>query len=378
MEEEYNSSFPVPPTEEELQDIESEIDSAPIQPVEETVPIEPEVIQQGSFAPPFRSKIGNSTIDLSDPEAEDQMKAEYDEWWNFGKKRFAGIVPYISDEFKGERDKLKEKWYRKYHGMSLEDYDEARRENATTIYGHSPNLRGIADQMDRNFQALSTPGLAWADFGMDAAGTLIPGMGKVDDRWDEATRLDDPVFQNVRRILSIVLPAIKTGQLTHTGLNSAGVQNLPRLQRLLTNIGAYGMADGAVTILSDTSEDHNASKTLSDLIPGLFGPKGSVPLPESWKTKESDSPAVRKQMNFYENTVLSTFGVILGAAIDAKSSLKTSMDFMEPLDESAVNYKQLELLKDTDSEDLIKLQELNTILSTQKLSRQNELSLIHI
>ena len=82
-------------------------------------------------------------------------------------------------------------------------------------------------------------------------------------------------------------------------------------------------------------------------------------------------------MNFYENTVLSTFGVILGAALDSKSSIKTSMDFMEPLDESAVNYKQLELLKDTDSEDLIKLQELNTILSTQKLSRQNENILIN-
>ena len=349
----------------------NEVDTAPIG--QEEPSIEPEIIQpKGSYPAPFRSSIGNSTVDLSNPTAEAQMKAEYNEWFNFGRKRnFIGI-PYTSEEFKGKRDELKEAWYQKYHGMSKEEYLEEKRANAKTIYGHSADLKGVTDQIDQNFQALSIPGLAWADFGMDAAGTVIPGMDQVDDRWDQATQLDDPVYQNIRKILSIVLPAIKAGQLTNVGLSNAGVKNYPRFYRWLTRICAIGLADGAVTVLSDTSEDHNASKTVADLIPGLFGPNGLTPIPEAWKTKESDSPAVRKMMNFYENTALSTFGVVLGAFVDSKSGIKNSMTFMEPIDESAAKYKQLELLKDTDSEDLVKLQELNTLVSSGKLSRQNE------
>ena len=334
--------------------------------------ITPEVVAPGNFDAPFRSPIGKSTVDLSIPENESRMKEEYDEYWNFGKKRgFLGI-PYVSEEFKGERDKLRDKFLRKYHGMGIEEYEEARKANQKTIYGYSADLKGVTEQMDNNFQALSIPGLAWADFGMDAAGTLIPGMGKVDDRWDASTKMDNEVYQGARRVLSIVLPAIKTGGMTHAALAASPVARYPTLYKTLTHIGAYGLADGAVTLLSDTSEDHNMAKTVADMMPGWFGSKGRVPLPESWKTKESDSPEARKMLNFWENTVLSTVGTVLGAVLDAKNAIKTPVDFIEPLDNAAANYKQLELLKLTDSEDIIELQRLNTLLSSGKLNRQVE------
>ena len=340
--------------------------------------ITPDVIETGNFPAPFRSKIGNSTVDLSIPENEDQMKTEYEEWWHFGQKRgFLGI-PYLDKEFKGERDKLKDQWYRKYHGMSLEEYNAAKAgEPKKTIYGYDASIQGVADQLDNNFQALSVPGLAWADFGMDAAGTVIPGMDKVDDRWDEATQLDNENYQTIRRILSVVLPAIKTGGKTNQILAGSGVNSMPFLQKNLIRLGAYGLADGAITLLSDTSEDHNVSKTLADMIPGMFGPKGYVPIPESWKTKESQSPSARKMSNYWENLGLSVFGTTIGAALDAKSSIKTSVDFIEPLDDAAVKYKQLNLLKDSESEDLVELQRLNTLVSSGKLNRQTENQIIN-
>ena len=348
--------------------------------IEETPVIQPEVITPQApkgFPAPFRSRIGRSSVDLSIPENEELMKQEYDEYWNYGKKRgFLGI-PYISDEFKGERDKLKAKFIAKYHGMSLEEYEAARIEDNRKNGGFYPGANNPVESMKNNFEALSVPGLAWADFFMDAAGTVVPGMNKVDDRWDEATKLDNEVYQNVRRILSVVLPAIKGGGLTKQALSHSGVQNLPKLQRYLTNIGAYGFADGVVSLLSDTSEDHNVAKTAADLVPGLFGPKGFLPIPEAWKTKESQSPAARKMMNFYENTVLSTFGTVLGAFIDGKSAIKTRVDFMEPIDESAAKYKQAAKLKDSEPEDLIRLQELDTLLSSGKLNRQTENQLIN-
>ena len=339
-----------------------------------TTTITPEVVEptQG-FDAPFRSPIGRSTVDLNIAANEKRMLDEYKEWWHYGKKRFAGIVPYNSKEFKGERDKLKDAWYRKYHGMSLEEYTQAQdAQPKKTMYGYDANLKGWADQMDDNFKALSVPGLAWADFATDAAGTVIPGMGRVDDRWDKATELDNELLQGTRRVLSIVLPAIYTGGKTHAMLASSPVARYPTLLKNLTHIGAYGLADGAVTLLSDTSEDHNTAKVVADMFPGWFGSRGRIPLPESWKTKESDSPEARKLMNFYENTILSSVGVILGAFIDSRSGVKNAVDFIEPLDEASDAYKQLELLKLGDPDDLIELQRLNTLLSSGKLSRQNE------
>ena len=73
-----------------------------------TPTIEPEVLGPAQYSAPFRRQIGNSTVELAVPEHEQTMKSEYDEWWNFGKKRGFLGVPYISDEFKGERDKLKQ------------------------------------------------------------------------------------------------------------------------------------------------------------------------------------------------------------------------------------------------------------------------------
>ncbi len=340
--------------------------------------VEPEVIQQqGNFPAPYQSDIGNSTVDLAIPANQQKMKKEYDEWWNLGRSRFAGVFPYNKSEFQEQRNTLKDKWYQKYHGMPYEEFLEAKRANAKTIYGNSPDLKGWADQMDQNFQALSVPGLAYADFTNDALGTVVPGYSNLDDRWDEATQLDNPVYQNLRRILSIVLPAIHTGSATHSFLaKNQAIQNMPRLQKTLTQIGAYGLADSLVTVLSDTSEDHNTARTLSDMVPGLFGPKGWAPLPEAWKTKDSQSPAMRKVMNFYENLGLSTFGTILGAALDSRSSIKRPTDFIEPLEPSAAKYKQLELLKDSEAEDLIEYQRIQTLLSQGNLSTGTERQLL--
>ena len=79
-------------------------------------------------------------------------------------------------------------------------------------------------------------------------------------------------------------------------------------------------------------------------MPGLFGPKGRVPLPEAWKTSESRSPAANKAIHFWENTALSSVGTIVGAFIDAKSAIKNAVSFIEPLDDSASQYNNLNYL----------------------------------
>ena len=125
-------------------------DNQPI-PAEETPVIQPEVITPQTpkgFPAPFRSRIGRSSVDLSIPENEELMKQEYDEYWNYGKKRGFLGVPYVSDEFKGERDKLKAKFIAKYHGMSLEEYEAARQEDNRKNGGFYPGANNPAETMN--------------------------------------------------------------------------------------------------------------------------------------------------------------------------------------------------------------------------------------
>jgi len=347
----------------------NELDLTPANPNQSGV-IQPEV--QGSYAAPFQSQIGNSTVDLTQGNNEETMMEEYKEWFHLGRDRKWGVLPYNRPEFQDERNQLKDKWYQKYHGMGYNEFLEGKQANAKTIYGNDATLKGSVEQMDQNFQALMVPGLAYADFTNDALGTVVPGYGQIDDRWDEKTKLDEPLYQNMRRILSIVLPAIHTGGKTNQLLAARGVNRYPWLLKHLTRLGAFGLADGAVTVLSDTSEDHNAARFVADMLPNWFGPKGRAPLPEGWVTLDSDSPAVRKQKNFYESTALSTVGTILGAFIDGKSAVKSKVDFIQPLDEASSAYKQLELFKESDADDLIELQRLNTLVSSGKLNRQTE------
>ena len=344
---------------------------------EEPLDDEPEEIDRGSFPAAFGSRIGQSTIDLSDENNAAVMKQEYNEWWNLGKKRGFLGVPYVGSEYQTERNGLKDRWYRKYHGMTLEEYEAARTEDVKKYGGFYPGANDPIGNLQNTFQGLSVPGLAYADFFMDAAGTVIPGMDKVDDRWDEATQLDNPIHQNIRRVLSIVLPAIHTGGATNKFLAARGVNQYPFLTKHLTRLGAFGLADGTIALLSDTSEDDNAVKVVADLMPGLFGQQGMVPLPESWKTKSSNSPSANKWLHFWENFGLAGIGSILGAFIDAKSGVKNAVEFIEPLDEASAKYKQMELIKLGDEDDLIRLQEIDTLLSSGKVNRQVENQLIN-
>ena len=355
------------------------IDFSPNRNEEATETVTPEVVNH-QYAAPFKSDIGKSSVDLNNKEANDKMLEEYNTWWKHGLNW--GMV---SEEAKPERDKMRDDWYQKYHGMSYEEYSEIEKAKPkTTMYGHTADLQGFADHMDGVFQGLAAPGLGLIDFGMDAVGLVGPWGDAIDDKWDKHTKLDDPFHQSIREISSVVLPSILTGNYTAGLLNKAGVQNLPWLQKLLINSGAWIAESQIIAGISDTSEDHNLGGALVKWFPDTLGPEGSIPLPEAWVTLDSDSPAVRKKKNQLEAGALSWVGVILGHAINTFSTKakKTvvapkEMDWYVPLDDVAGDYKQTQLFRTRESDALIRIQEINEMISSKKLSKQNENILIN-
>ena len=343
-------------------------------PVEDvTEEITPEVIQN-TYAPPFKSKIGNSSVDLSLRENEQMMTEEYNNWWNLGLK-WGRVAP----EHQEERNKLREEWYQKYYGMSYEDYESKRPK--TTMYGYTADLKGTAEHLDNMFQGLMAPGLGVADFAMDFVG-LFPGGKKLDNWWDANTKLDSPTHQTIREISSVVIPSLYTGYGTNALLTKAGIQNMPWLLRHLTRLGAWTVESQIIAGISDTSEDHNAARVISDLLPDIFGQQGFIPIPEAWKTHDGDSPAVRKQKNMWENAALSWVGVTLGAFVDMKRAALSGtkvkqLDWFVPKDDTAVKYRQGELFKFANEYELERVDEIQELLQTKTLSKQEENILIN-
>ena len=301
------------------------------------------------FPAAFGSNIGRSSVDLTDKAANDQMLEEYLDFTDRS----------IDDP---NKQPLKDQFYQKYHGMPPEEFAESFEFEMDDSEPYS-HLKTVAN-------AFATPGLAVADFAMDAVGTLGGDWGKnLDDRWDEATRFDNEAQQQIREIMSVVLPAIASGSWTASALKALPV-NLPWVTKALVGTGAFTAQEVAIIGLSDQGEEHNAMRVLADALPDLFGSKGRIPIPDSWKTLDSDSPAVRKRKNMYETAGLSIFGTILGAGVQFFGK-KQVLSWLEPKSTSALNYKVKQIVDEAEPDKLIRLQEIDELLSSKQLSNQN-------
>ena len=304
---------------------------------EDTTPvIQPEVTDR---FPNRRGPQGaTSKVDLSKPGAEDEMWKQYNKWFRMPRN--------------AERATLENLWYNTYYGMDTSAVEAYKKENAG-IYGSGGNPFKV---LDNTLKGLSVPGLAYADFGMDAIGNL-PGAGGLDNLWDKQTKLDNPFHQRIRRMLSVILPSIHSGRFVAGQMMAPSMMQLSKPLRLAIGAGAFGAQEAAIIGLSDEGEEENLTRILSDTFPGVFGEKGYLPIPDWIKVRDSDSPSVRRYKNMLENTVLSLGGTTLGAFLEVKGG-KRVMGWMEPLDEAAVNYKQTAITEASDTEKIVKLQQL--------------------
>jgi len=311
------------------------------------------------FKPAYGGKKGYSTVDLSIQKNEDQMMKEHREWFMTGKDEDASFTT---------RDRLRDKWFRKYKGMSHDEYKADEPEKfGGSIYGSSNPLKIL----DSTFQGLSTAGLGLADFGMDLVG-LVPGGKRLDDIWDAETRLDNPGMQKMREIFSILIPGILTGgkanAFTATKFPQAARWSLPWWKRLGANAAINLPVDTAIVGISDTSEQDTITTTLAKQIPDIFGNEGHLPLPEILKTRDSDSPAVRRYRTMLENLPIPILGNVVGSLFDVPQGRKV-LDWFEPLDDTATKYKQVNIAFGGDTDKLIRLSEINEQLGEGVLGR---------
>ena len=176
------------------------------------------------------------------------------------------------------------------------------------------------------------------DFGLDVVGT-VPGLGGVDDWWDETTKFSSPVTQNVRSLASVIVPTMYLGPLGG-GAATAGVMRVglggSKIAKGLASVTGYAMTDAAVTGFSDYSErDEGLMKGLDEFLDSIGNPLG-MNIPDAMKVMDGDDPTVRRQKLMFETAGLSIVGDVLGYAL---SGGKPIMNWFKPKDDVAKQYK---------------------------------------
>ena len=235
-----------------------------------------------------------SEVDLSDKANEKQMWVEYNNWKDIGKSPnprlsliTTGSIWEKDVALTEQRELAKEAWYLKYYGMTPEQYELLEDERKEKYNNYS--AAGFSDTI-RNLTDLSMG--ASTDWWMDYLGNL-PGLGALDNYYDRKTRSKTAFMQGARKMLSVVVPAILSGNIVKKNLGKLPAE-MPKYQKRLIAMGAYGAQEAAVIGLSDVGTDDNALRALNDFAPGVFGPEGWAPIPDWAKTLDSDSPRVRK------------------------------------------------------------------------------------
>jgi hypothetical protein len=173
-------------------------------------------------------------------------------------------------------------------------------------------------------------GQALSDFGMDAVGS-IPGLGWVDDDYDEKTKWQNEDLQNVREKMSLIVPSLLAGG---AATYATGGLAAPLVVKGLAALGVSTVLDVGVTALSDESEKaDNMFRDLNDAFPQLN-------IPENLQTLDGDSPEVRTEKHLYDSIGLSIVGETLGFAMQLG---KPIMKWMKPLNKTAESYKASQL-----------------------------------
>ena len=182
----------------------------------------------------------------------------------------------------------------------------------------------------------------YPDAAMDVIGTFGGGVGKrIDDFYDDVTRFENPNIQKARGILSVIAPSVAT----YGGISKA-TQNLPRAQRLMTQLGGNAVVDGFLGFASDQNEgEQNTTAFLAENFPGWWGSDGRIPIPEWMKTHNGMTNEQLRIYHMWENSTLTAAADGLGFLTEYR---KPIMSWFKPLNEKAAFWKKAEVFTNAD------------------------------
>ncbi len=207
----------------------------------------------------------------------------------------------------------------------------------------SPNLLGGSWQDEAEAQMSAILG-TYPDAIMDMIGTFGGEWGAIADNvYDDVTRMQNPNIQKARGIASILYPTLG-GASVINGMS----RNMPRAQRIATQLGANGLLDGTLNYAHDVNEgEENTAQYLAEAFPGWWGQEGHIPIPKWMKTYNGMTPEQRRIYHFWENSALSGIADSLAFAVEYR---KPVMSWFKPLGDKAAFWKRSQITESIDKD----------------------------
>ena len=209
-------------------------------------------------------------------------------------------------------------------------------------------------EMSENFQTMSRGAVdPVVDLVTSVGNRLGLNLENINKQWDEMSKFDDPVRQDVRKLASQILPSAIGGQAI---LGRAAVMQAPKLVKGAASVGGLATYEAGLASFQDVSIEDEAivSKIARVAPPQLRLPK--------WLTKSDKEPLeVTRARAMLENAGLSVLGDALGVATVYGPRL---LKWFIPKNNTAKAYKKA-VVESSDPETVTRLVELEQALATK-------------
>jgi len=220
-------------------------------------------------------------------------------------------------------------------------------------------------------------GMGALDVPFDVVG-LVPGLGWLDDSWDDLTKQNNEGARKFRAAASIILPTIVTAGAYGKWV---AAKNLPALTKAAMNVGGVGLINGAIASASDFGEDPENRfltspqnfKRLQEWWPEIFGPQGRYPLAEDLMKIDGIDPELNRILIGIEETVFSGVGDIIGYGFNMAKPLLWKV---KPLSEQSAAVKKATQIKYMEADTKKAISDIDGALETGALNKEQAEALV--
>ena len=220
-------------------------------------------------------------------------------------------------------------------------------------------------------------GMGALDVPFDVIGA-IPGLGGIDDTWDQVTRFENEGARKFREVASVIIPTAVTSGAYAKFL---GGTKLTGLTKAVANVGGVGLINGAIAAVSDYGEDPTNRlithpdnfKRLANWFPEIFGPQGRYPQIGDLQNIDGTSPEINRLLAGLDETVLSGVGDLFGYALNAGKPLLWNI---KPVNKQAKAWKKAEQLKNMEVDSRNRIIDIDSVLQSGTLGKEQVKKLV--
>ena len=212
-------------------------------------------------------------------------------------------------------------------------------------------------------------GMGILDLPIDAIGR-IPGLGVVNDKWDEITGFNDPNAQKFREIAGPIAATIFTQGRAQSAITAA---NLPATTTAVANVSSgVGIAMG-IAGLSDYGGDAENRlilhpdnfERLAKAAPWFAGPNGMFPTLGDLADADATDPRVNRLLGMLDEGVLQGVGDLIAYALTAGRPLLRGI---LPTSKKSKAWKSKLLLDNLELDTKAKVAEIDEVINSGGVS----------